>query len=255
MTNFSFLYGSHKKGFTYILQKQLRLCIDKNGMYPKVQDSQTLKVIGNNRKYVVASLTFLGAFLCVLLLRNHLLTFDLTVSGWMPTIQSSWVTSIAIVISYAFDTYSLFVASLAIAGYLFYKNYRSQSLLLLVAMGGNAVFVALFKTLVHAERPLEGLIADSGYSFPSGHTAGSLVFCGLLAYFAYRHWKTTRPHITQLTTTLASLIVLVVGFDRLYLNVHWFSDVLGGCLLGLFWLTFSILLFHILIASKRNHRK
>jgi undecaprenyl-diphosphatase len=213
-----------------------------------------IDAISNNWKYLVVSLSFLTAFFGVLLFRTHLLTFDFDVSYWASTIQSSWATLIATAISYAFDTYSLLIASLAIGGYLFYKNYRTQSFLLLVAMGGNAVLVALFKTLVHSSRPIEGLIVDFSYSFPSGHTAGSIVFCGLLTYFAWQHWKTTRPR--TILTTLAVIITSVVGFDRLYLNVHWFSDVLGGCLLGLFCLTFAILIFKVLLNNEKfNNEK
>ncbi|MCW4025202.1 MAG: VTT domain-containing protein [Candidatus Bathyarchaeota archaeon] len=169
---------------------------------------------------------------------------DLSVNTLVPTIQSGWATTIAIGISYAFDTYSLLVVSLAIASYLFYKNYRLQSLLLLGAMGGDALLVVGFKTLVQSPRPTNMVIFDMGYSFPSGHTVGGIVFCGLLAYFAWQHWQTTRPQAVVIA--LATLIASVVGFDRIYLNVHWFSDVLGGCLLGIFWLTVSILIFTLL---------
>ncbi|MDR0492991.1 MAG: phosphatase PAP2 family protein [Nitrososphaerota archaeon] len=216
-----------------------------------VKGAYILKAIKSNKKYLAASLTFLCAFLCVLLLRDHLLSFDLAVSYWVPTIRSDGATTIAIAVSYAFDTYSLLLASLAVGGYLFYKNYRPQSLLLLVVMGGNAAFVALFKTLVQSYRPMEGLIIDFSYSFPSGHTAGSIVFCGLLACFACYHWKTTRPRTLLIIS--AVVITSVVGFDRLYLNVHWFSDVLGGGLLGLFWLTLAIPIFKLLMDNEKQH--
>jgi undecaprenyl-diphosphatase len=211
-----------------------------------------LESLRDSRKWLVVSLAFLVAFLCVLLFRDHLVAFDLAVNCWVPTIQSGWATVAAIGVSYAFDTYSLLVASLVFAGYLFYKNYRLQSLWLLVTMGGVVVFVAFFKALVHSSRPLDGLIVDLGYSFPSGHTAGSIVFCGLLAFFAWCHWKTPKPRALLIASTVT--ICSVVGFDRIYLNVHWFSDVLGGCLLGLFWLTFSILLFKLLNAIKTNSK-
>jgi len=214
-----------------------------------VQGSHTLKAIAANRKYLIASLIFFGAFFCVLLLRDQLLVVDLAVNSWIPTIHSEGATMIAIAVSYAFDTPCLLVASVAIGGYLFYKNYRSQSLLLLFAMGGNAAIVGFFKTLVASARPLTGLVESTGYSFPSGHTAGSIVFCGLLVYFACHHWKTTPSRISLGITALAGLIILAVGFDRLYLNIHWFSDVLGGCLLGFFWLTFVILISKLLIPT------
>lgn len=213
----------------------------------KVNGSQVLKFMSENKKYLTVCLVFLFAFFLVLLFRDNLKPFDLLVNGWVPTIQSGWATTVAIAIAYAFDTYSLLVASIVIASYLFYKNYRLQSLLLLGVMGGDAILVEGFKILVHSSRPTNMLIFDSGYSFPSGHTVGSLVFCGLLAYFAWKHWKTPRPRIAVIV--LAASIALVVGFDRIYLNVHWLSDVLGGFFLGIFWLTFSILVFIIVAAS------
>jgi undecaprenyl-diphosphatase len=215
----------------------------------KVKGPRVLELISDNKKYLVVSLAFLAAFLSVLLFRDHFLTFDLEVNNWAPTIQSSWATTPAIGISYAFDTYSLLIASLVIAGYLFYKNYRLQSLLLLGAMGGDALLVAGLKSMVHSFRPLDGLIVDLGYSFPSGHTAGNIVFCGLLVYFAWQHWK--NPCHRALLVVFAVSIASVVGFDRLYLSVHWFSDVLGGCLLGIFWLTLAILIFKLLIADEK----
>jgi undecaprenyl-diphosphatase len=214
----------------------------------KVKSSRTLKLMNDNKKLVVC-LAFLAAFFLVLLFRGHLRAFDLAVNSWVPTIQSGWATTAAIGISYAFDTYSLLVVSLVIASYLFYKNYRIQSLLLLGAMGGDALLVAGFKSLIQSPRPLNMVIVDSGYSFPSGHTVGSIVFCGLLAYFAGQHWKTYRTRAVAIA--LAVSIASVVGFDRIYLNVHWFSDVLGGCLLGIFWLTASILIFKLLTADEK----
>jgi uncharacterized membrane protein YdjX (TVP38/TMEM64 family)/membrane-associated phospholipid phosphatase len=216
---------------------------------PKVKSSRTLEVISDNKKYLALCLAFLVAFLFVLLLRGHLRGFDLAVNSWVPTIQSGWATTAAIGISYAFNTYSLLVASLVTASYLFYKNYRLQSLLLLGAMGGEAILVAGFKSLVQSPRPVNMVVVDSGYSFPSYHTVGGIVFFGLLAYIAWQHWKTPRA---KAAVALAVSMVLVVGFDRIYLNVHWFSDVLGGCLLGICWLTFSILIFKLLTAEVKT---
>ncbi len=215
----------------------------------RVKSSCTLELIGDNKKYLAVCLAFLFAFLSVLLFRDHLRAFDLALNNWVPTLQSGWTTTVAVGISYVFDTYSLLVASLVIASYLFYKNYRLQSLLLLGAMGGDALLVVGFKLLVHSPRPLNALIVDSGYSFPSGHTVGSIVFCGLLTYFAWQYLKNTRPRV--LVIALAASIVALVGFDRIYLNVHWFSDVLGGCLLGVFWLAISVMIFKLLTVDKK----
>ena len=111
-------------------------------------------------------------------------------------------------------------------------------------MGGDALIVSFVKGLVQSPRPLNGLVVDSGFSFPSGHTAGSIVFCGSLAFFAWQHWKSTRARASIGTGFVA--VTSVVGFSRIYLNVHWFSDVLGAVMLGVFWLAFAILVFQFL---------
>jgi membrane-associated protein len=215
----------------------------------KVDTSMLASLQTNSRKLFV-SLTLLAAFIIVTQFRDAFSAVDVAVNVWVPSIQLAWATTAAIGIAYAFDTYSLLIASLVIAGYLFYKNYRLESLVLLGAMGGDAVLVAGTKALVHFPRPINGLMVDSGYSFPSGHTVGVIVFCGLLAYFAWQHWKTAKPRI--LISALTVTVISVVGFDRIYLNVHWFSDVLGGCLLGLFWLTFAIILYKLFTVNVKH---
>jgi undecaprenyl-diphosphatase len=125
---------------------------------------------------------------------------------------------------------------LVVSTYLFFRNYGAESLMLLIAMGGDALIVSVVKSLVQSPRPLNRLIIASGFSYPSGHTAGSLFFCSSIAFVAWQYWKTKRAHALMGTGLAAA--VCIVGFSRVYLGVHWFSDVLAlrclgfpGCLL------------------------
>ena len=138
----------------------------------------------------------------------------------------------------------LSVLSLVIAGYLFLKNCRAEGLFLLGVMGGDALIISIVKNLVESPRPSNGLVFSSGFSFPSGHTAGSIVFCGTLAFFAWQHWKSVRARASIGTgvVTFSS----AVGFSRVYLNVHWISDVIGASMLGVFWLSGAVLVFKLL---------
>ncbi|HEX7482661.1 MAG TPA: phosphatase PAP2 family protein, partial [Candidatus Bathyarchaeia archaeon] len=152
-------------------------------------------------------------------------------------------------IALIFDTISLVIISLLISGVLFLKDYKAHGLLLLAAMGGDALIISALKTLEHISRPTNGISFDSGFSYPSGHSGGCIVFGGLLAYFAWRHWQSKSSRVA--IGIGLGLIVGVVGFDRIYLNVHWLSDVFGGWLLGAFWLLFAILIFRQLnVAGK-----
>ena len=189
-------------------------------------------------------LVFLAGFLLVTFFRGIFSVIDINVNLWIPTIQSSPFTVAAKGIAIVFDTTILVIFSLILATFLFVKNYRAQSLLLLGAMGGDALIVSVVKSLDHVTRPMNGIMGDSGFSFPSGHSAGVIVFCGVLAYFAWQHWKNARAR--ALIAAGVAVITGVVGFDRLYLNVHWFSDVLGGWMFGIFWLSFSLFIFQLL---------
>jgi undecaprenyl-diphosphatase len=166
---------------------------------------------------------------------------DLQTNSWAASIQIDSFTAIAVVIAFIFDTTSLLVLSLTFAVYLFYRNYGKYCALLLAAMGGDALIVSIAKTVVHSARPLNGLVYDTSFSFPSGHTTASIVFCGLLAYLTWQHWKSPKAKTTSIALSIT--IISIVSFDRIYLNVHWFSDVLGGCLLGIFWLAFILWVF------------
>jgi undecaprenyl-diphosphatase len=122
-----------------------------------------------------------------------------------------------------------------VASSLFVLHYRRYDLLLLVAMAGDILLVGLFKTVIMSPRPLNGLIVVAGYSSPSGHTTSSVVFFGGLTYFVWKNW--TSAKVKALTAGLYVFTTAVVGFDRIYLNVHWFSDIVGSVFLGAFWVT------------------
>jgi undecaprenyl-diphosphatase len=97
-------------------------------------------------------------------------------------------------------------------------------------------------SFAHPDGPsLSELLANAAgvrWSFPSGHVTRSLVIYGLLAFVASR--LSTHPRVRRLALPIALLLVLLDAFDRLYLEVHWESDVIGGLLLGATFLAASI---------------
>ena len=195
----------------------------------------------NQRTLFFVCLIFLAGFLLLAMSKNSFIIIDSQTNSWAMSIQTGWFTTIAVVIAYIFDTTSLTVISLMFAVYLFYRNYGKYSVLLLAAMAGDALIVSTAKTMFHSARPLNGLVYNTGFSFPSGHTTASIVFCGLLTYLTWQHWKSPKAKTASIAISIT--IISIVAFDRIYLNVHWFSDVLGGCLLGLFWLALTLWVF------------
>ena len=107
----------------------------------------------------------------------------------------------------------------------------------LVGLAGGAVLNQLLKELFSRPRPsfAEPLLSESSYSFPSGHAMLSLIAYGMLAYFAVLVLRTWRAR-TAVVFGIA-LFVVLIGVSRMYLGVHYFSDVLAGFAVGGMWLS------------------
>ena len=105
-------------------------------------------------------------------------------------------------------------------------------------MGGVLIF--LFKEIFQRVRP-ENLY-ESGFSFPSGHVTSSIVLFCCLVYFSFKYARKNYPYFVS---ALALFFILLIGFSRIYLGVHWFSDAIGGLFLGAFVVLFSIYFFEL----------
>lgn len=109
--------------------------------------------------------------------------------------------------------------------------WRMEALSLLLAAPGGQGIVYGLKALFHRARP-EAAFASLGYSFPSGHSFAAVTLYGMLAYWLARAVPGHRAWIW----TGGALLILLIGFSRIYLGVHYASDVAAGFAAGLPWL-------------------
>jgi len=102
----------------------------------------------------------------------------------------------------------------------------------IIALFAGQSLSLLFKYLLVRSRPdtAHALIEQGGYSFPSGHAMGSVVFYGMLGYFLCTLLVRHRHHILVTLSTVA--VIALIGISRLYLGVHWLSDVVAGWIMG-----------------------
>lgn len=121
--------------------------------------------------------------------------------------------------------------------YLFIERKLNFLIPFWVSMGGCGFFTTAGKWLFHRQRPFD-MTHILEFSFPSGHSAYVACFYGFLAYFLIRQTKSWTRRVDLVF--LWVLVVGAVGFSRLYLGVHYLSDVLAGGLLGLSWLLIGI---------------
>jgi len=184
-----------------------------------------------------------GLFLCGLLINGffHLLDelqdqelgrFDDAITAPIHQLRSPWITDFMEVITWLGDrnAYIIFVVLLFI---FFYFRYRSfifplqTTVVLLIAGGLNR----LLKDLIDRPRPMaEQLVEATSMSFPSGHAMSSIAFFGFLIYLSWRLISTS--WIRWLLTFLLGLLILLIGFSRVYLGVHYPSDILAGFAAG-----------------------
>jgi undecaprenyl-diphosphatase len=108
---------------------------------------------------------------------------------------------------------------------------RTPVLVMIGAFLVNPALEALLKGLVGRDRPdIARVVAGTGPAFPSGHVLATVGFYGILALIVWR--STTRRALAVGVLSTSAVIIAVVGFSRIYLGVHWMSDVVGGLLVG-----------------------
>jgi len=115
----------------------------------------------------------------------------------------------------------------ALIGWRLFRGTKRLIALLVFCALASAEFVALLKRDFHIGRPAAGLVEGLGFSFPSGHATGSMAVAIVLSYVAVR--RRIRP---QLVVPATGVVLLLVGVSRVYLDLHWTSDVLGGWVVG-----------------------
>lgn len=133
---------------------------------------------------------------------------------------------------------AIFLIVLTIVLFIVIKNKKIG-----VSIFSNLVIVTilnqLLKGILQRPRPTEyRIIEETGYSFPSGHSMISMAFYGYLIYLIYKYVKNKYIKLTSIV--VLSLLICTIGISRIYLGVHYTSDVLGGFLISISYLVIFI---------------
>jgi membrane-associated phospholipid phosphatase len=147
----------------------------------------------------------------------------------------------------------LIPANLAlIAFFLFIKKHKWYSIKIPALALSSLGLMFLLKNAFSRERPAIPLLKEAaGLSFPSGHALMSMTFYGLIIYIIFKTVE-NRPLKWTLITMLI-LLIMIIGLSRVYLRVHYASDVIAGYCVGFLWLVFAIWLLNRL--EKYSHGK
>jgi len=134
--------------------------------------------------------------------------------------------------------------------FLFRKNYRRVLEIFAIGISGMLLNLAM-KVSFHRLRPPDPLVEPlKSFSYPSGHANSAFIFYGLLIFLI---WKSNFPHpYKTICCSLLLILAIAIGFSRIYLRVHYFSDVISGFAIGFAWL---LLLIWIMEKLKKKASK
>ena len=133
---------------------------------------------------------------------------------------------------------AIFLIVLTIALIILIKN-KKIGLSIFANLVVVAVLNQVLKRILQRPRPTEyRIIEETGYSFPSGHSMISMAFYGYLIYLIYKYAK--NKYIKWISIVLLSILICAIGISRIYLGVHYTSDVLGGFLISISYLIIYI---------------
>ncbi len=137
-----------------------------------------------------------------------------------------------------------YIGGIAILGAWRIPKYRPQCILLAVSLTGGGVMIGGMKTKYERARPtlIDALAQEGTFSFPSGHSFISLCFYGILTYWWFRARKEFLPRAAVLLASGSG--IMLIGASRVYLGVHYPSDVLAGYAAAVPWLTACLTAYH-----------
>lgn len=202
------------------------------------------------KEYIIKNLKWIILFICLVgfldlaedVFNKEIMKGDIIGYKIISTfLISDFMTPIAKVITNLGS--AVFLIALTIILIIVIKN-KKIGLSIFLNLSFVTILNQLLKRILQRPRPNEfRIIEETGYSFPSGHSMVSMAFYGYLIYLIYKYVK--NKYIKWGLITLLSILIVSIGTSRIYLGVHYTSDVLGGFLISL-----SYLIVYTLIVNR-----
>ncbi|MEI7028092.1 bifunctional DedA family/phosphatase PAP2 family protein [Paenibacillus sp. y28] len=200
---------------------------------------------------ILILLLFLSGFakFVMVLLDKQLFTFDPAVISAVQGQINPQLTFIMKAVTFIGSTMGITIWTILSVLLMIWQRKRWEALFLIVAMGGCAGFNQLLKNIFQRERPtLHRLIEETGYSFPSGHSMGAIVFFGMICMLLVMFLRS--PIAKAVIVFVSICFILGIGISRVYLGVHYPSDIIAGYCAGGAWLTICYLFLRLILARR-----
>lgn len=162
---------------------------------------------------------------------NILKPFDLKIISYIQSLENEYLTVFYKMITIIADTYQSAIITILLVTFLYFKKHYREALFLAITMTTCGLAMPLLKNIFSRERPnFYRLIEISGYSFPSGHTTSATTMYLTLAIILLSIMKKLNKYFVF---SIAILGIVIIGSSRIYLGVHYPTDVMAGICLGI----------------------
>ncbi len=178
--------------------------------------------------------------------------YDQAVTDYIISRRTPGLTTFFIFLTSVGDFYGyvILVMIASLISYFIFKKWRAVLQTILVLILASLSNVILKRFIDRARPGTEHLVPVETLSYPSGHAMSAMAFYGFVMYLVF-HLKIRKFYKISIAFLLA-LIILGIGISRIYLGVHYPSDIAGGFIAGLFWVVFCILIFNLIEVFRKD---
>ncbi|MDM9383601.1 phosphatase PAP2 family protein [Chlorogloeopsis sp. ULAP01] len=203
---------------------------------------------------LIATIGIVGLTVCLLILfvvaklaeeilEKEAFAFDTSFLLWLHQFANPSLDNLMLFITNLGNPKTVVVVAAFTLGILWWRRYRIETYIFVLTCLGGLILNTGLKLFFSKPRPQLWtlLISEKSFSFPSGHALGSMVLYGFIAYIIATHY----PKFSQIIYTLAVILIVAIGISRLYLGVHWPTDVIAGYGVGFLWLMMCIMMLKL----------
>lgn len=165
---------------------------------------------------------------------------DAQINSWLHTHRTPQLTTTFLIVTSLGSTIPVILIAATVGLYLLWRRQPYWAAAVWLTVFGGMLLNKYLKLVFYRPRPrlFDPILSLTGYSFPSGHTMSATVLYGVLAVLLVTRVK--RKSSKVVVAILASVLIGLVGFSRMYLGAHYLSDVLGAFAEGLAWMSLCL---------------
>ncbi|BDI19107.1 phosphatidylglycerophosphatase B [Nostoc cf. commune SO-36] len=210
---------------------------------------------------LIATIGIVGLASCLLILfclaqlaeevlERDAFTFDTTFLLWLHQFANPNLDNLMLFITNLGNPNTVIVVAGITLLLLSWRRYREEAKFFVLACLGALILNTGLKLFFYKPRPelWDRLITEKSFSFPSGHALGSMVLYGFIAYELATHY----PNFAKVIYSLAVILIVAIGISRLYLGVHWPTDIIAGYGVGFLWLMICITMLKLQKLRQKN---